>query len=202
MKFLKSALLTGLYVLLPLMLLWIGLREIGGLLATMAEPIADMFPSEVFEDLNWPGIVAGILIAGAALVVGIVAKLGFISYLAQKFETHVLYRVPMYQMLKIISSSLVRAEKSDVIPALIEDDDGGGDPCYVMEIHKNGMATVLLPWTPASFAGSIKVVPVSKLRYLGCSVDEYSRSISFMGIGIEDCLAQPAGKSDRKDEVI
>lgn len=191
MKFLKSSLLTGLYVLLPLMLLWIGLREIGGLLAVMAEPIADMFPSDYFEDLNWPGIVAAILIAGASLVVGIVAKLGFVSYLAQKFEIHVLYRVPMYRMLKIISSSLVRAEKSDVIPALIEDGEGGGDPCYVMELHENGMATVLLPWSPASFAGSIKVVPVSKLRYLGCTVDEYSRSISFMGIGVEDCLAQP-----------
>ncbi len=201
MKFLKSALLTGLYVLLPLMLLWIGLREIGGLLASMAEPMADMFPSEYFEDLHWPGIVAAILIAGAALVIGIVAKLEFISGLADKFETHILYRVPMYRMLKIISSSLVRAEKSDVKPALIEDDDGGGDPCYVMEIHGNGMATVLLPWTPASFAGSIKVVPVSKLRYLGCSVDEYSRSISFMGIGVGDCLAQPVSNSNKNNEV-
>lgn len=201
MKFLKSALLTGLYVLLPLMLLWIGLREIGGLLASMAEPIADMFPSEVFENLNWPGIVAGILIAGAALVIGIVAKLEFVANLAHKFDTHVLYRVPMYRMLKIISSSLVRAEKSDVMPALIEDDDGGGDPCYVMEIHENSMATVLLPWTPASFAGSIKVVPVSKLRYLGCSVDEFSRSISFMGIGVKDCLAQTGEKTDQDTKV-
>lgn len=201
MKFLKSALLTGLYVLLPLMLLWIGLREIGGLLATMAEPIADMFPSDYFEDLHWPGIVAAILIAGASLLVGMVAKLGFIANLGHKFESHVLYRVPMYRMLKIISSSLVRAEKSDVMPALLEDDSGGGDPCYVMETHETGMATVLLPWTPASFAGSIKVVPTSKLRYLGCSIDEYSRSISFMGIGVEDCLAQPADSKDKNNKV-
>ena len=58
MQFLKSSLLTGLYVLLPLLLLWLGLREIGGLLAEMAEPIADMFPSRYFDDLKWPGVVA------------------------------------------------------------------------------------------------------------------------------------------------
>jgi uncharacterized membrane protein len=191
-KFLKSALLTGLYVLLPLMLLWIGVREIGGLLAAMAEPIADMFPSDYFEDLHWPGVVAAILIAGAALLIGILAKLQFVSHLGSKFENVVLYRVPMYRMLKIISSSLVSAERSDVAAALIKDDQGGGDPCYVMEVHQNGMATVLLPWSPASFAGSIKVVPQSSLQYLGCSIDEYSRSISFMGIGVEDCLAQEA----------
>jgi uncharacterized membrane protein len=182
------------------MLLWIGLREIGGLLAAMAEPIADMFPSEYFDDLRWPGVVAALLITAASIVVGIVAKLGFVAHLAHKFETVILYRVPMYRMLKIISSSLVKAEASDVVPAIVKDDAGGGDPCYVMEHHENGMATVLLPWSPASFAGSIKVVPKSRLEILGCSIDEYSRSISFMGVGVEECLAQAATSSDQSDK--
>jgi uncharacterized membrane protein len=59
-----------------------------------------------------------------------------------------------------------------------------------MERHDTGMATVLLPWSPASFAGSIKVVPESQLEILSCSVDEYSRSISFMGVGVAECLAK------------
>lgn len=189
MQFLKSSLLTGLYVLLPLLLLWLGLREIGGLLAEMAEPIADMFPSRYFDDLKWPGVVAAVLIVAASVVVGALAKLGFVAGLAAYFETKVLYRVPMYRMLKIISSSLVKPDKSDVRPAIFKDDAGGGDPCYVMEQHESGMATVLLPWSPASFAGSIKVVPASRLEYLNCSVDEYSRSISLMGVGVEECMA-------------
>lgn len=189
MQFLKSSLLTGLYVLLPLLLLWLGLREIGGLLAEMAEPIADMFPSRYFDDLKWPGVVAAILIVAASIVVGTLAKLSFVAKLAGHFETKVLYRVPMYRMLKIISSSLVKPDKSDVRPAIVKDDAGGGDPCYVMEQHDTGMATVLLPWSPASFAGSIKVVPASRLEYLNCSVDEYSRSISLMGVGVEECMA-------------
>jgi uncharacterized membrane protein len=197
MQFLKSTLMTGLYVLLPLLLLWLGLREIGGLLAAMAEPIADMFPSNYFDDLKWPGVVAAILIVVTSIVIGTLAKLSFIASLAHKFETSVLYRVPMYRMLKIISSSLVKPERSAVRPAIIRDDVGGGDPCYVMERHDTGMTTVLLPWSPASFAGSIKVVPESRLEYLGCSVDEYSRSISFMGVGVEECLAQSAKKADQ-----
>jgi uncharacterized membrane protein len=197
MQFLKSTLMTGLYVLLPLLLLWLGLREIGGLLAAMAEPIADMFPSRYFDDLKWPGVVAAILIVVTSIVIGTLAKLSFIASLAHKFETSVLYRVPMYRMLKIISSSLVKPERSAVRPAIIRDNVGGGDPCYVMERHDTGMTTVLLPWSPASFAGSIKVVPESRLEYLGCSVDEYSRSISFMGVGVEECLAQSAKKADQ-----
>ena len=192
MQFLKSSLLTGLYVLLPLLLLWLGLREIGGLLAEMAKPIADMFPSRFFDNLRWPGVVAAILIVAASIMVGALAKLSFIATLAGHFENKVLYRVPMYRMLKVISSSLVKPEKSDVRPAIVKDDRGGGDPCYVMEHHESGMATVLLPWSPASFAGSIKVVPVSRLAYLDCSVDEYSRSISLMGVGVEECMTMRA----------
>ena len=197
MKFLKSTLLTGLYVLLPLLLLWIGLKEIGGLLADMVDPIADMFPSDYFDDVQWPGILAGLMIVVTSILLGALARIPFVASLAQKFETSVLFRVPMYKMLKIISGALIDTDTSDVSAALVKDEDGGGDPCYVMETHDNGMATVLIPWSPASFAGSIKVVPTSKLQYLGCSVDEYSRSISLMGVGVEECLAQPAEKTDQ-----
>ena len=179
------------------MLLWIGLREIGGLLADMAEPIADMFPSKYFDDLRWPGVVAALLIIAASIVIGLAAMLSALELLGQKIEKSILNKIPMYKMLKIISSSLVQAESSDVTAAIIKDDDGGGDPCYVIEEHDTGLVTVLLPWSPASFAGSIKVVPRSRLEYLNCTVDEYSRSISFMGVGIADCLATPAPTTDQ-----
>ena len=197
MKFFKSTLLTGLYVLLPVLLLWFGLVEIGGLLAALVEPIADMFPSETFSDLYWPGVVAALIFVVTALLLGLLARLPFVASLASSFETTVLFRIPMYKMLKIISSALIDTESSQVSPAILKSDGGGGDPCYVMEEHDDGMATILLPWSPASFAGSIKVVPQSRLQYLGCSVDEFSRSISFMGVGVGECLAQPADTSNQ-----
>jgi len=192
MKFLKSTILTGLFVLLPLMLLWIGLREIGGLLAGMAEPIADIFPSAYFDELKWPGVIAVLLITAAAFAIGLLARLPPVSYVAQRFESSILYRVPMYKMLKVISTSLVSSERATVSAALLISNDRGGEPCYIMERHANGMATILLPWSPASFAGSIKIVSMADLKILDCSVDEFSRSISFMGIGIEDCLKPSA----------
>lgn len=200
MGFIKSRLLTGLYVLLPLMLLWLGLREIGGLLADMVDPIADMFPSAYFDDVRWPGIVAGLLITITSIVIGIAAKLSLMQQLGQKIEHSILNKIPMYKMLKIISSSLVQTETSIVTAAIIKDSAGGGEPCYVMEEHESGLVTVLLPWSPASFAGSIKVVPKSQLEYLNCSIDEYSRSISFMGVGIADCLAAPAPTTDQSQQ--
>jgi uncharacterized membrane protein len=203
-KTLKDALLRGLFILLPLMLLWIGIKEIGGVLTSMATPIADLIGGKYFEDLLLPGAVAIILITLASLILGAFAKVPPFAFIGNKIESVILNRVPMYQMLKVICSALVRSDESDVSPALVTDGEGGGDPCYVMEDHGNGLTTVLLPWSPASFAGSIKVVPTSSLRRLNCTIDEYSRSISLMGVGIADCMDEgdtgPAGTQQGGDQ--
>jgi uncharacterized membrane protein len=188
MKFLKTTLLGGLFVSLPIMLLWIGLKEIGGLLTEMATPIADMLPGRMFDNLKAPGVIALLLIIGASFVLGLAARSAWLSSVGRNFENSILNRVPMYQMLKVISSALIDSDSGDAKPALVKDGSGGGDPCYVMEKHKDGRATVLLPWSPASFAGSIKVVQQSNLEYVSCSLDEFSRSLSQIGVGVEECL--------------
>jgi len=171
------------------MLLWIGLKEIAELLVAMATPIADLFPAGVFDNLTAPGAVAVILIIGTSFILGLMAKSAMLSSVGRSIENSVLNKVPMYRMLKIISSALIDTDKSDISPAIIRDGSGGGDPCYVMEKHKDGRATVLVPWSPASFAGSIKVVQQADLELLNCSIDEYSRSLSQMGVGIEECMS-------------
>ena len=197
MNFLKTTLLGGLFLLLPIMLLWVGLQEIGGLLVVMATPIADMFPGKIFEDLLAPGVVALVLIVATSFVLGLAAKATWLRDLGRKFESSVLYKVPMYRMLKVISGALVDYDSSHVDAALVKDETGGGDPCYVMEKHADGRATVLLPWSPASFAGSIKVVQQSQLEILPCSLDEFSRSLSQIGVGVEECMTTQSAENQQ-----
>jgi uncharacterized membrane protein len=192
MNFLKTTLLGGLFLLLPIMLLWIGLQEIGGLLVAMATPIADMLPGKMFENLIAPGVVALVLIVGASFLLGFAAKSRWLRDLGRKFESMVLYKVPMYRMLKVISGALIDYDNSHVDAALVKDGSGGGDPCYVMEKHADGRATVLIPWSPASFAGNIKVVQQSQLEILPCTLDEFSRSLSQIGVGVEECMTAPS----------
>jgi uncharacterized membrane protein len=205
MKFLKTTLLGGLFVLLPLLLLWVGLKEIAGLLEAMAAPIADLiadlFPPGIFDDLTAPGVVATALIIGASLILGLAARSAWLSSIGRKIENSVLNKVPMYRMLKVISSSLIGADSGSVRPALIMDGSGGGDPCYVVEKYEDGRATVLLPWSPASFAGSIKIVQQSELEYLSCSLEEFSRALSRIGVGVEECLNRSHDENAKQSEI-
>ncbi len=169
------------------------------MLVELATPIADLFPKGVFDNLTAPGVVAIFLIVGTSFILGLAARLAWLNGVGRSIEHSVLNRVPMYRMLKVISSSLIGSDSGTVVPALISNSSGGGDPCYVVEKHKDGRATVLLPWSPASFAGSIKVVQQSDLELLSCSLDEFSRSLSQFGVGVEECMLQePEEKTPNK----
>ena len=95
MNFLKTTFLGGLFTLLPLMLLWMGLKEIAGLLVEMATPMADLFPASVFDNLPAPGAVAVTLIVGTSFILGLAARSAWLSSIGRGIENSVLNNIPM-----------------------------------------------------------------------------------------------------------
>ena len=190
MKSINSTLFRGFVVLIPILLLGLVLKEIAGLLVALAEPIADLFPKGAVERINLPGLIAVVLIALLSFIIGLLMRSDWLSRMGDAFERTVLFKIPMYKMIKLISSSFTETDTSAFRPALIRIPDGGGDPCYIVEKHANGLATVLLPWSPASFAGAVKVVNADSLLELDCTLDTFSLSLSLMGVGVESCLTQ------------
>ena len=191
MNLIKSTLFRGFVVLIPLLLLGLALNEIIGLLVLLAEPIADLFPEDAFEGINLPGLIAVVLIALLSFIIGLLMRSDWLRKIGSTFERNVLLKLPMYEMIKLISSSFTETDTSTFRPALIRSADGGGDPCYIVEKHANGLATVILPWSPASFAGVVKVVNADNLLELDCTLDTFSLSLSLMGVGVESCLKEP-----------
>ena len=67
LEFLKTTALGGLFVLLPVLLLYLLLAEALGLIVILAEPIADLFPKGTFDEIKHPEVVGLILIMGLSL---------------------------------------------------------------------------------------------------------------------------------------
>jgi uncharacterized membrane protein len=99
-NFLKSALVNGLAILLPVVLVFLAIKEIFELLVNVATPIADLFPSGTFDHVKETEILAVLLIMGLAVFVGILSKVKAGQALGHSIEKHTLYKIPMYRMLK------------------------------------------------------------------------------------------------------
>ena len=70
-NFIKSALVNGLVILLPVVLVFLAIKEILAMLVGIATPIADLFPEGTFDHIKETEIIAVLLIAGLAIFLGV-----------------------------------------------------------------------------------------------------------------------------------
>jgi len=188
-KFLKTALFGGLGVLLPILLLIIVLKEFVELLIGLATPIADLFPSDMIENIPETEILAVLLIVTASLVLGVLAMIPLTRASGQLIERKVLSRVPVYLPIKGLLQAMLGSDQAEKFqPAFIMNEDASLEPCYIVEDVGRPRLLVLVPWTPASFGGSLKLIPRERVHPIDLTFDEFSLAIGYFGVGLSDSL--------------
>jgi len=190
-KFLKNTTLNGLMTLLPLLFLIIIIKELLGLLIGLATPIADLFPHDMIDSIPEVNALAVLLILGTSLAVGILALVPGTAAVGRQMELRLLEKIPVYQPLKTLLHALLGSDESQSFkPALIVRDGGELEPAYIVEDTGRPRLVVLVPWTPNSFAGSLKLVPRDRVHQLDLTFDEFSLSIGHYGVGLSTLLPE------------
>jgi uncharacterized membrane protein len=188
MRFITTSLLGGLFVVLPVLLLYLAVAEIFGLLVALATPITAFLPAAFVEELHAPIILAVTSLVAVSFILGLALRSTWMQEIGASIERSMLEKVPMYKMFKSVTAALSDTESCALRPALVASPDGGADPAYIIEEHQNGKVTVLMPWSPTAFAGSVKILDRSSLQPLDCSFDDFSRSLSHLGFGMAQLL--------------
>ena len=197
LEFLKTSIGGGLFVLLPLLLLYLLLAELLELVVALATPIADLFPQGTFDKINAPVLLALILIVGVSFVFGLALRSMTLRRFGLWIERSMLGRLPMYNAVKSLSRGLVGAEEEGVFrPAVLNSPDGSREIVYVIEDHGDGQVTILIPWAPASFAGPVKIMGSDRIEVLDASLGDTSRVLSQWGVGVRDLLGKDRTGAD------
>jgi uncharacterized membrane protein len=187
--FLKTTALGGLFVLLPLLLLYLLLSELLDLVVALATPIADQFPQGTFDQVRFPVLWALILIVGMSFLLGLGLRSEKGRRLGSWIERTLLGRLPLYEAVKNLSGGLIGSKSEAAFQsAVLHSADGEREIVYMIEDHDDGHVTVLVPWAPASFAGSVKILPKERIEVLDASLGDTSRVLGHWGVGTHDLL--------------
>ena len=190
-NFLKSTVVNGLVILIPLVLVLVAIREIISLMISFATPIADMFPEGTFDNVKETEIISLLLVLGVAFVLGLLSKIKAGRVVGRGIEKYSLDKIPMYRMLKNLVGAFLNLETEESFkPALLENDSGDMEPVYVIEDRGRPRVVVLVPWAPAAFAGSVKLVARERIHYLDVTLDEFSLSLTHLGTGLSELLPE------------
>lgn len=193
-NFFKSALVNGLVILLPVVLVFLALKEIFAMLVGIATPIADLFPEGTFEHVKETEIIAILLIASFAILLGVISKVKAGRAIGRGIEKHTLNKVPMYRMLKSLVGAFLDLESEESFkPAFLENDSGDLEPVYIIEDRGRPRVVVLIPWAPTAFAGSVKLVRRDRVHRMDVTLDEFSLSLTHLGTGMSELLPEEHG---------
>lgn len=190
-EFLKTSLIGGLFVLLPLIIFYLLLAEMLELIVMLATPIADLFPKGTFDRVNAPVVIALILIVCASFIFGLTLRSMTLRRFGLWVERGVFGRMPLYNAVKSLSRGLIGAKEETIFkPAVLSSPDGNREIVYMIEDHGDGQTTVLVPWAPASFAGSVKIISSDRVEMLDASLADASMILSHWGIGARELLGK------------
>jgi uncharacterized membrane protein len=188
-NFLKTALVRGLVVLIPLVLVFLTLRELLEVMIAVASPIADLFPSGWIRKDDPEKLIALVLILLTALLLGTIWSTRPTCRAAEWLESRSLDHLPMYRIMKSLVGAMLNLEDEESFkPASWHHDDGSLEPIFVIGEHGPDMYVVMQPWTPTPFAGSVKVVPRNQVELIPVTLDEYSLALTHFGLGLSDAL--------------
>jgi uncharacterized membrane protein len=201
LKFLKSAVLNGLMILLPVLFLIIVLKEFLELIIGLATPIADLLPRDAIDSIPEINALAVLLILGSSLIVGILALLPLGAAMGRYIEQNILEKIPVYRPLKTLLQALLGSEASQNFkPAFILCDGDELQPAYIVEDTGRPRLVMLVPWTPNSFAGSLKLVRRERVYKINLSLDEFSLSIGHYGMGLTKLVPEALPELQERKE--
>ena len=190
LNFVKTTVVGGLFVVLPLLLFYVLMGEILDAIVLLATPIAELFPEDSLDFLRNPDALAWLLILLVSVLFGLAIQVGWVARLGSWVETHTLALLPFYVAVKQVSQALIGGAEGGLKGGIVDDNNGTQELVYILEYLEDGRVVVLFPFAPASFTGSVKIVEGAMVTELQVSVGEVSKVLAHWGVGTEKLLQQ------------
>jgi uncharacterized membrane protein len=184
MNLIKVMLRGGLLVLLPVLVFILLIKEVVELVVVIVTPLAEMLPAKFVDHVQFPFILALLLLGGVSLLIGIAMQSATARRMGNWMERQTLGRLSMYGFVKRLVTGLIDSDDVSAFkPAWLATDDDQMELAYVIEELPDGKAAVMVPWAPAAFSGSVRIVSRDRLRYIDASLGEASVVLNHMGVG-------------------
>jgi uncharacterized membrane protein len=195
-EFLKTTILGGLFVLLPVLLFYLLLTEALQAIVGMATPIADLFPKGTFDQAKAQVLIALVLLVGMSFLIGLAMRSTAGRRVGNWVESATLGKLPGYNAIKQLISGFTGTGASSFQPALLNSSDREQELVYVVEDHDDRKLTILIPWAPTPFAGSVKVVEKDRVELIDTDLGECTKVLSHWGIGVKEMLGKDKPGND------
>jgi len=148
LTFLKTTCLGGIVFLVPIVLFIAVIDQALSIVASLAAPIAAVFPVSSIGDLAIVHIVALVILLFACFLAGLAAKTAIAGNIVDSLEANILDKIPAYALMKMKAGSMLSVDDAgDMVPVLVKFDDFWQQGLQVEKLDQE-RCLVFLPGLP------------------------------------------------------
>ncbi len=190
-EFVKSTVVGGLLVILPLAISFFTLTWVFGLVQEAISPLKTI----VMQKSPLQGVVADILAVALLIVVcfsvGVLVRIRLGKWLYSVLESNVFLKVPGYSLIKETVYQFLGKKKSPFSSvALVQIFDNETLlSAFITDEHADGTCTVFVPTGPNPTSGNIYHLPKDRVHPVDVSIEDAMRSIISCGAGSSILIA-------------
>ncbi len=190
-SFLKTTMLGGVLVVLPLVILILVFRWLYEFVADKIKPLTYVLLETVKLQEFIASLLALILILLSFFVVGLLVKTRLGQFSIEKLEIKFLMKLPLYKFIKETVLQLVGTEKHLFKSVALVNLFGNETrvTAFITEEHDDGSYTVFVPSGPAPTAGFVYHLTGNNVQIVDYPIDKAMRTIFSVGAGSKELLS-------------
>ena len=184
-RFLKTTLIGGFFIVLPVWLCIILIIKSVTALSMLFQPLIHELP----EGTRYPYLWALLALVLGCFLVGLAVRTTLGRYLRNFFETRLFDRIPGYRVIRGLSQQLAGENRSDEFAPCLAEIEEALVPAFIVERHTCGRFTVFVPSAPTPAAGSVYILTPERVHPVDVSLMKAVSCISKWGSGAGELLA-------------
>jgi uncharacterized membrane protein len=184
-EFVKTALIGGALVVLPLylavLLLLKGMQAVAGLVRPIAGLLPQWMPAE--------NILALVLVLVVCFVVGLAVRTQAGRSIRSRMEVSVFGKIPGYTMIRGLTQRIAGDTSENVWRTALVEIEDALVPAFIIEEYDDGRFTVFVPSVPTPFAGAVYILSAARVHPIDVPFAQALQSISKWGSGSKALVA-------------
>lgn len=184
-EFIKSTLIGGLLVVLPVAIFAFVLAWVFNLIHRAVSPLTKEFMTESIPQIILADALVVLLLVCVCFLIGAVVRTRLGKWIYTLIEANLLRRTPGYSLIKETVSQFLGNKQSPFSSVALARIFGNDTmvSVFVTDTHEDGSYTVFMPTGPNPTSGNIYHLPGENVFPVDVSVEDAMRSIISCGAG-------------------
>src|SRR5262245_19237077 len=183
-QFLKSTVLGGLLVLVPVAALGYIVVQALEIAHKSIAPLLEWLPFKSVGGVSLALLLSILALVAACFVAGLLAETALIRGLTTRLERFILNSIPGYSLIKNVGEHLVGVEEQQLRKTVLVHMASSSQLGFLMETLPDGRLVVFIPAVPNVFAGSLHIVAADRVEVLAIPIAKALDVLGKLGVGL------------------